>query len=895
MRIRALVLVAAAVGVTLSGGRVLGAQNGQDGSIALEAAIQKQLLTGDLRTAIEQYETILVRYPGQRRVAAQALWRLAQAQEQLGRLEEARQSYDRLRREHPDQTSLAAAAQTRLTALVENEEWIDRELSREVVVDSSYAPSYWDRNWFPRFQVFSDLSVYSQQTGEVRRLLGGARSAAYPVISTLGNQVAYLSWSGDLQENATRQQNGYFAASRARAELRVVSVDGTGDRLLVRGDGLRWLRPFEWSPDGEWILAAFERTSGVRQVALVSATDGKVRILRSLPWLSVQDMSFSPDGKFIAYQVSTPRDSQQYELFILPLTPSSGPNLERRYSVSPLGQRGARVTETDLAIHVLNRIGFGPRAGDLERVLGMGIDAYIEQQLHPERLADPVVEARLEDFTSLRMDIPELLVKAGPVVSVAGRRRATMFERPAVMERTMATTDARTGAKSTRMTSDPELLFAGRVRDLEVQTARMVRAVHSTRQLNEILVDFWMNHFNVDLGDDQLAPHFEEQVIRKHAFGRFHDLLKAVAEHPKMLLYLDNWKSSAPEDLVEKRMADLMRSADVDQKLELVERAPFYKANKGLNENFGRELLELHTMGVDGGYSQQDVIAVAQILTGWTVLSRGLVNGREDDGVFGFDPVMHVPGDKVVLGQTIKGGGVEEGQQLLRMLSRHPSTARFISTKLARRFIADNPPQAVVDEASRTFLKTDGDIREVVRTILMSPHFRSSETIQAKIKKPFELVASALRTVNANAEDASDYVELLTGRNSAVFRMGERVYDYEAPDGNPDVGPAWMNSNALLLRLDFVNQLATGKLDGFKVDVAAGQKLLLQLGYPKPTPLQLEQTRAMLQATEATAAGGGRAMMMMGATGAAASDGAAIDPAALVVAAMLGSPQFQKR
>jgi uncharacterized protein (DUF1800 family) len=263
--------------------------------------------------------------------------------------------------------------------------------------------------------------------------------------------------------------------------------------------------------------------------------------------------------------------------------------------------------------------------------------------------------------------------------------------------------------------------------------------------------------------------------------------------------------------------------------------------------------------------------------------------------VFGFDPIMHVPGDKVVLGQTIKGGGVEEGDELLRLLSRHPSTARFISTKLARRFIADNPPQAVVDEASRTFLKTNGDIREVMRTILMSAHFRASETVQAKIKKPFELVASALRAVDASVEDPQSYAELLTGRNSAVSRMGERVYDYEAPDGNPDVGPAWMNSNALLLRLEFVNQLTTGKVTGIKVNVASAQKLLLQLGFQKPTPLQLEQTRAMLQATASAAGSGGRAMMMMGSPQGAGSADAAIDPAALSVAAMLGSPQFQKR
>jgi uncharacterized protein (DUF1800 family) len=896
MRISTCVLAAALVGAF--GLRPWGvqAQGGQDASILLEAAIQKQLLTGDLPSAIAEYERILARFSDQRRVSAQALWRLAQCQEQLGRLEEARQSYERLRREHADQSALVAAAQGRLAALVENEEWVERELSREVVVDNWYQPTATvDKSWgFPRYQVFSDLSVHNRQTGETRRLNGGARSAAYPVMSPSGNHVAYLAWSSDLQQNAARLQTGYAAGARVRAELRIASTNGTDDdRLLVRGDGLRWLRPFDWSPDGRSVLAAFERTNGVRQIVVVSVDDGSVRILRSMPWLSAQEMTFSPDGRFITYQVATPRDSQQYEMFILPLTPGSAPNLERRYSISP-GQRGLQLSDRDLAIHALNRLGYGPRAGDLERVMGMGVGAYIEQQLHPERLADPVVDSRIAGFTSLKMDIPELLAKAGSAAPLANRRRATMFERPALLARAAA---ARGGGATpdVRMSADPELVLAGRPNDLEVQTARMIRAVHSTRQLQEVLVDFWMNHFNVNLGDDQLAPHFEEQVIRRHALGRFEDLLRGVAKHPKMLLYLDNWKSSAPAELIEKRLADLLRNADVDARLEVLERAPFLKDTKGLNENYGRELLELHTMGVDGGYTQQDVIAAAQILTGWTIVSRGLVNGREDDGVFGFDPIMHVPGDKVVLGQTIKGGGVEEGDELLRLLSRHPSTARFISTKLARRFIADNPPQAVIDEASRTFLKTNGDIREVVRTILMSAEFRSGETVQAKIKKPFELVASALRATDASAEDPQSYADLLMNRNSVIARMGERMYNYEAPDGNPDVGPAWMNSNALLLRLEFVNQLATGKVSGFTVDVAAAQKLLQQLGFPKPTPLQLEQTRSMLQATESAAAGGGRGMMMMGSAQGGESATAPIDPAALAVAAMLGSPQFQKR
>jgi uncharacterized protein (DUF1800 family) len=363
-----------------------------------------------------------------------------------------------------------------------------------------------------------------------------------------------------------------------------------------------------------------------------------------------------------------------------------------------------------------------------------------------------------------------------------------------------------------------------------------------------------------------------------------------------MLFYLDNWRSSAPAEVINGRLADLMRTADADQKVEILERTPFLKESKGLNENFGRELLELHTVGVDGGYTQADIVAVAKILTGWTISSRGLVNGREEDGVFSFDPLMHVDGDKVVMGRTIKSGGVDEGEELLRMLARHPSTARFVSMKLARRFIADEPPAAVIESASRTFLKTGGDIREVVRTILMSPQFRSSENVRVKIKKPLELVASALRAVDATIDSLDAYGDMITGRRGLVSQMGEKVYDHEAPDGNADVGPAWMNSNALLLRLDFANRLATDKVEGVKVNLAAAEAVLGDLGVPRPTPLQIEQTRAMLQAAASGAAPtmGGQQMMMAG--GPAAAGGAPpIDAAAIVVATMLGSPQFQKR
>ncbi|MEX2272538.1 MAG: DUF1800 family protein [Vicinamibacterales bacterium] len=888
------VLVGAILAGLLGTGALSRAQTTDAAALALESAIQKQLVEGDLNLAITRYGAILDRYGNQRHVAAQALWRLARAQDQLG-LPDARQSYERLLREHSDNAALAKAAQLRLTTLMEDEDWIAADLSGTAPVADSWswpagAASSQGGN-VGQFVIVSDLTLHNPATGQSRRLTDGVRATAYPVLSPTGRSVAYASWSGDLRENIARVAGGQ-GPGRA-AELRIVGIDGTGDRLVTRSPGTGWLRPFAWSPDGRQILTVFERRTGNRQIALVSAEDGAILPLKSLLWLSARDMSFSSDGRFIAYQVSSPVRSR-LDLFLLPIEPDIG--AERRYSVTLGSQRGAPLTDTDLAIHVLNRLGFGPRIGDIERVKAMGVDAYIAQQLMPERIADPVVDAKLAGFVGLEMDIPQLLEKAGPPVAIAGRRRATIFERPAMAAEAATARTAANGAA--RTSGDPMVVRAAdRPLDTEIHTARMIRAVHSQRQLNEVMVDFWMNHFNVNLGDHQLAPHFEERAIRPYALGKFEDMLRAVARSPQMLSYLDNWRSSAPADVVRQRLEASKTTASVDERLRVLERAPFFEGNKGLNENFARELLELHTMGVDGGYTQQDVIAAAKVLTGWTISSHGLVNGREEDGVFAFDPLMHVDGDKVVLGQTIKSGGVEEGEALLKMLARHPSTARYVSTKLARRFIADDPPRAVIEEAGQTFLRTDGDIREVVRTIFMSPQFRSREAVQAKIKKPFELVASALRAVDAAFEDLQAYGDLLTGNQAPVGRMGEKLYNHEAPDGNPDVGPAWMNSNALLLRLDFANRLAADKVPGIKSNLSSAQTLLTQLGLPKPTPLQIEHTRSMMQAADAAAspAMGGQQNMMMGGAPAGAGTKPQVDSLAVTVAAMLGSPQFQKR
>ena len=883
------------------------AQNSTTAAGMLEAAIQKQLVNGDLAGAIRDYEAILLRFGDQRRIAGQALLRLAQAQEQLGRMDDARRSYDRLARENPDDPSLLRVAQTRLTELDEQADLDDvnrdsleaARLTTGLTTDRVSNEPSWKLPPQVRSVPFTDISVYDRQSGQTRKLTDGARPAAYPLISPNGQQVAYLSWSGDLKEAAVRRQSGY-ADARSSAELRVVGINGTNDRTLARFPGIDWLRPFAWSSDSVSVLALLERASGLRQIALISVQSGKVQVLKEQPWLPAQNMSLSEDGEFAAYQVAASRNAPQYEFFVLPVNNTTPPLGERRYAIALAGQRGARVTDDDLAIHVLNRIGFGPRRGDIERVRKMGIEAYIEQQLHPERLADPLVDGIIGNFTSLKMEIPQLLETTAPVAVLAERRRATIFQRPELVARQEAQAKASGVAPSARMTSDPYLLDPSkRPLDIESHMARMIRAVHSEKQLQEVLVDFWMNHFNVNLGDDRLVPSFEEQAIRANVLGRFENMLVAVSRHPKMLFYLDNWRSSAPGSVIEQRLGEQKKSGSTDTQLMARERQGFLKNSKGINENFARELLELHTMGADSGYTQQDVIAVAKILTGWTVGTRGIPSAHEEDGVFMFDPLMHVDGDKVVLGQTFKSGGVDEGMQLLKMLAQRPETAKYISTKLARRFIADTPPAAVVDDAAKTFLRTGGDLREVVRTILLSPQFRSSEAIRSKVKKPFELVTSSLRAVDASFEDLETYARLIDGNRTFISRMGERMYNHEAPDGNPDVGAAWMNSNALLVRFEFANTLALNRLPGVKSNLASAEALLVQLGIPKPTPQQIEHTRSMMEANDAKNAVpgmGGQDQMMMGGTAAGSPAAASsITPAAIAVAAMLGSPQFQKR
>ncbi len=569
-------------------------------------------------------------------------------------------------------------------------------------------------------------------------------------------------------------------------------------------------------------------------------------------------------------------------------------------------------TDTLQIIHVLNRIGYGPSAGDIDAVQDMGIEAYIEKQLHPASIYDPVVEEMLADFQTFHMSLDQLRESFQPVAEQGARQRLSAVEKRDLANRMGSGSDheLRIGAGGTGTTlTDAQFrrrAREGRPFDYEIITARTLRGVFSQRQLQELMVDFWMNHFSMQLGDHYYATHYEQHVVRPLAFGSFEELLFATAKHPAMLEYLDNWLSAAPAEILEKRRRDVKSSGTLEDRWNLERRRWYFEQSSGLNENYGRELMELHTLGVEGGYTQDDVIQVARAFTGWTI-----TGGRQNEGVFTFDPLLHDEGDKLVLGVTIKSGGITEGEEILRMLAHHPSTARFISAKLARRFIADDPPQRLVEEAAQTFLSTGGDIREVLRTIFGSPEFLTPEYAGAKLKKPLELVLSSLRAV-----DAEINVDIFNGLNQAMGRMGERLYSRETPDGWPDVAAEWLSTNSLLQRMGFAFQVASGEFRGITPDLDRAQALMLQMGLPEPTLEQIELSQSLAAAadraedemmagnedmlaeekvTEDKKMEAGEDAFAMAGEAAAKDEGPKYTAQQVIVATMLGSPKFQKR
>lgn len=480
---------------------------------------------------------------------------------------------------------------------------------------------------------------------------------------------------------------------------------------------------------------------------------------------------------------------------------------------------GREQTADQQVLHVLNRLAFGPRPGDAQRVRAMGVDAWIAQQLQPDRIVDTATDAWLARFEVLGLRGDELIAKYPPPGAQLARLTAQQN----------AAARGQPGA-APRVSPEDSAALARSVRDgvrltAQLMTARVGRAVASERQLLEVMTDFWANHFSVFSGKAQLRYYLPEYeaTIRAHALGNFRELLGAVAKSPAMLLYLDQAQSvadSGRRTLGEPRLAQLRpaQRAALRRRLtpEQQERLETVQARRprGINENYARELMELHTLGVDGGYTQQDVMEVARALTGWT-LARGpggrALAGRPDASGFVFRPEVHDAEAKVILGQAFPAGrGLDEGERVLDLLATHPSTARFIATKLVRRFVSDEPPADLVDRAAATFTRTNGDIREVVRTIVTSDEFFADAAFRSKVKTPFELVASASRALDGRPDATPLSAQL-------VARLGQPIYGRQTPDGWPDVADEWINTGAILNRMNFGLAVGANRLPGARL------------------------------------------------------------------------------
>jgi len=460
----------------------------------------------------------------------------------------------------------------------------------------------------------------------------------------------------------------------------------------------------------------------------------------------------------------------------------------------------ARRPDDPLILHLVNRTSFGPRPGDLARVQEMGVAAYLEQQLHPERIPDASADGPLTPLSGLRVT-PTAFARDFYLPMIASRQNFTDTQKgsaklaylgwhlPPIAAVTLPDPARPSSILQQNTVTQPELLYQRQNQQVfdDLQSQKLLRAVNGQRQLEEVLTDFWFNHFNVDarkIEDKPVMVEYERDVIRPHVLGKFRDLLGAVAKSPAMLFYLDNWLSRA----------------------------------NALNENYGREILELHTLGVDGGYTQKDVPEVARAFTGWTI-----ENPRQGGG-FVFNPRLHDVEQKIVLGHVIAAGGDQsDGEKVLDLLASHPSTARFIATKLVRRFVSDTPPPALVDRAAARFLATKGDLREVMHTILTSKEFRAPDAYAAKVKSPFEFVVSAVRALGAEVDDATP----LVGR---LRQLGMPLYQCQPPTGYKDTADAWINTGALVARMNFAVALTEGKVRG--TAVASNEPTAMTLGGP---------------------------------------------------------------
>lgn len=540
-------------------------------------------------------------------------------------------------------------------------------------------------------------------------------------------------------------------------------------------------------------------------------------------------------------------------MFVCPVVPGSAAGATKK------------ALSTDQKIlHVLNRLGYGPRPGDMEKVRAIGVEKYIRMQLDPGSIDDRAAEAKVADLDVYEMSSSQILAK---------------YPNPGAVKRFLE--DAKKGAgdmadASSETTQADKKAEQRRIREFyrenglspanriiaEINANRIRRAVYSERQLQEVMVDFWQNHFNVYKGKGAVRwylPSYERDVLRKYALGNFKDLLIATAQHPAMLFFLDNFQSVAEtgggNNAQMSRTQNMIRSGNVPPRVrerikrnrgitdaqldQLIAKAKQNadeaknRPKRGINENYARELMELHTLGVDGGYKQKDIIEVAKAFTGWTIADpRGYnelsfrkasdkkrknrrnpsVPAGIDSGEFYFNEKIHDESVKTVLGQEIHEGGIKDGLKVIDILVSNPATAKFIARKLAVKFVSDKPSEALVGRVANAFSRSKGDIRATLSALFGDPEFFAPENYRAKIKTPFELAVSAVRAIDADTNGGPAFVAMLN-------KLGEVPFGYQAPTGYPDTADDWVNTGALLERLNYSVALASNRIPGTRAEL----------------------------------------------------------------------------
>jgi uncharacterized protein (DUF1800 family) len=569
------------------------------------------------------------------------------------------------------------------------------------------------------------------------------------------------------------------------------------------------------------------------------------------------------------------------------------------------------LTEEQKIIHVLNRLGYGARPGDVERVQKIGLEKYVYQQLHPERIDDSAVDRKLAGFDALEMSAGELMKSLHDEQRMAQEKKKAKDEAEKQKDKKDDTepADAKKGDGNLRkLMDDKPGEHLSRIAVAQLQDAKIIRAVESNRQLYEVLVDFWSNHFNIDVrkGPCRVLKIVDErEVIRSHVFGKFRDLLEASAKSPAMLFYLDNAENSLAHQLTpeeERRRARIQKQIPGAVPDPATTGKP--RVIGGINENYAREIMELHTLGVDGGYTQKDVQEVARCFTGWGI--------DRLTGKFQFHPRLHDNGSKTVLGQTISAnGGDKDVERVLDILAEHPSTAKFIATKLCRRLVSDDPPPALVARVAAVFRMTDGDLRKMYEAIIYSSEFSSTDAYRAKIKSPFEFAVSAVRATGGTVALDSSGPPPLTARfametgatfghgmermakarrktlNLSIIQLGQPLFAYQAPTGYPEDSRKWVSSGALIARMNFALALAERSL----VDVSFAPDNLLSGVDIDKAGLVLDRFNQVLLQGQMTAPT--RATLEKQVVSQQDGKASTINVPQLT-ALMLGSPEFQR-